>query len=915
MVDTSRQSEETTLPASRISTADKPLPSPPIAQVTSSELRESPRSLIDASEKPLRRNSPSKTQSPGEEWPVLFPTKPTAPATLRMVAASGEAADTVDYSPSTEERYPSLVQADVTLLANPKAVEVQQSSERKSGTANKETRRKPVQSVGSSILNSSLQAKEDATKLDSTTDKKADMSASAAALEKFEGNVSRNFSLPSPDGTASLRARLLSAAEIRDPVEVSREHSEKSWKPDARTSPPEIVNYDDPSYGKSSAEYNQAQNFRPSSRNSGRGRFPIVTQQSRVISNTRITSVTKAKGEKSAELVAVKEPVSKNTARRSSIPVLANKKTRLSQDVFDSEADSPCQAASSKIKAKSVGDASALFQDTPAYDADDEANKRKAASRDEYKTIARQNPFEEDLGRSKTVQILGAAHVRTLSDVPEDSLSVRPLSKTHPEHGATLTISDQASSVIYGGKEVKEESKASAIKESGVGLHRTIVTNELLKGNEPNKPLITTKKLRPLSVYELESSGPSGTSSIKPTPISKGSIVSHPAIRDDDDPFVDNTNSQAHPDTSATTKNPFVEKQPAKEVDTRDYVVRSKVDPNVSMSKSPSTLIGRISLTGRTSPLPDHDGLRRLRAAQKSLQQAQRGSIQSLNPYQGHRQTAGFARPTSSSENRARSPIVQAKTESPKFKRPVTPSGLNHVYPHPPRSSSLTPVEGISGRTAENPKASKQTTLGQTKEYTVTQIKPGESTGEPTQTALGDARGKRASHASGKSMLSMKNLRGLFHKNEAEKKPVKGKREAVEKARIPTTASLQPGNTTTNEAGRRSSRSTSPIPAGLMQSLNQSNHEHEIAETTSLATQILNSARDERSNSKKERLLQMGKVMVDAITSARDAEVAMEQAKIAAEKAEMSYMLTRRSVMDVSRMVKEWKKIMEGGKL
>lgn len=68
--------------ASRVLPSEKPLPSPPLAQVvTGSPIKES-RCLIDASEKPLRRSPPGKPHQE-EEWPVLFPEKPTSPATLR----------------------------------------------------------------------------------------------------------------------------------------------------------------------------------------------------------------------------------------------------------------------------------------------------------------------------------------------------------------------------------------------------------------------------------------------------------------------------------------------------------------------------------------------------------------------------------------------------------------------------------------------------------------------------------------------------------------------------------------------------------------------------------------------------------------------------------------------------------------
>src|SRR5437588_10553244 len=58
---------------------DKPLPSLPVATVRprSPIVR---RSLIDASEKPLRRSlSPSPGVRAHEEWPAILPSRPTSP--------------------------------------------------------------------------------------------------------------------------------------------------------------------------------------------------------------------------------------------------------------------------------------------------------------------------------------------------------------------------------------------------------------------------------------------------------------------------------------------------------------------------------------------------------------------------------------------------------------------------------------------------------------------------------------------------------------------------------------------------------------------------------------------------------------------------------------------------------------------
>jgi len=64
---------------------DKPLPSPPIAHVTTVSPSKQSRSLMDASEKPLRRSPPGKPHQE-EDWPVLIPEKSTTPETLQKMA-------------------------------------------------------------------------------------------------------------------------------------------------------------------------------------------------------------------------------------------------------------------------------------------------------------------------------------------------------------------------------------------------------------------------------------------------------------------------------------------------------------------------------------------------------------------------------------------------------------------------------------------------------------------------------------------------------------------------------------------------------------------------------------------------------------------------------------------------------------
>ena len=822
-----------------------------------------------------------------------------------MIAASREVTNASDYEQRSQERYPALINADIALLANPTSTESQQSFGRK--TTGKETRRKPVNALGIYAVNSAKQTQGNLAEVDASND----MSAAAAALEKFEENGAKHISHSDPNGTASLRARILPDTEVENIVKTSRGYSEYQKKPAVSILDENVVDPRD-----QDLNLKKSQHQRPGfdGHASSRGRFPIAPQQTKSIFRARKFSQNTEHIQRPVELVAIKQPVVKKTNRRSSIPILVKKNGRLSQEPVDGESESPCEVASSKLKVKAAeGDAFAIFEDARAYDGDDEATKTKARSIDDYKAIAEQNPFEESFGGSKTVQVFGVSHNRALSDPLEDISTVRRLSKTHPEHGATLTVSDHASSVIYGEKLFNGESNTSTLESNGNGLHRAVVTNELLKGHAPSNVAITGR-IRPVSIHELESSEPS-TDHTKQTTTSNYASVTGPRNADDEDPFIDRPASQASGGLLATSTD-RLKKIDNNKVITRDSTVVSKVSSRGSTSNPLTPVSAEPPSTGRITPVPDHNGLQRLRTAQQSLQHAQRGSIRSPTPSQGQRQPAGFARPTSSSENRARNSPVQANPEPTKLNRPITPSGLNQVYPYPPRSSSLTPPDAaISGLPSEDLKIKKQnaSTRSQTFKDAKSKLEDSAAIASSPMT-LDESKANRISYASGKSMLSMKSLRGLFHKHDSEKKSSKVTKRISEKVATPisTDIHLQPADV---EARKTKSRSSNHPASNAVQNAAQRTHVSEIAETTSLATQILNSARDERNNAKKERLLQMGKVMVDAITSARDAEVAMEQAKVAAEKAQMSYMLTRKSVMDVSRMVRDWKRVLEGGKL
>ena len=274
--------------------------------------------------------------------------------------------------------------------------------------------------------------------------------------------------------------------------------------------------------------------------------------------------------------------------------------------------------------------------------------------------------------------------------------------------------------------------------------------------------------------------------------------------------------------------------------------------------------------------------------------------------------------------------------DAPAKTLPFTPSQNNGKHSpssgsYPPRSSSRIPHHEFTSKksvasstpTTEKPPPTPPKDLPKENDFRHRQNNLGSLRGhESSQMDLSSLPTKRDSAArdSYKSQASvskgmLSNFRGLFHKRSAENEPLKSGKKSKTKVSItangnpfphisdihpiyrPTLASINRSNAATPRPSMTATPATpsfaSPIPT-------------EVSQTTSLAMQILEDARNERSSPKKERLLELGRIMVDAITQARDAEKAMEEAKHAARKAEVANALCKKSLGEVEKYAKEW---------
>ena len=165
------------------------------------------------------------------------------------------------------------------------------------------------------------------------------------------------------------------------------------------------------------------------------------------------------------------------------------------------------------------------------------------------------------------------------------------------------------------------------------------------------------------------------------------------------------------------------------------------------------------------------------------------------------------------------------------------------------------------------------------------------------------------------------NVRGFFHKRTSEKSlPGLSSKNVVGRSKtsinlkdipFPPVSDVQrlhrPKVSSKNRNVSKAKRGQS-MSMVLDTPILESPRKSELSNNTALAMDILKTARQEPSTPKKERLLELGKIMVNALTQARDAEKAMEEAKQAARKAEISYMLCTSSVSEITKNIQDWRR-------
>lgn len=934
--------------------------------MTTSPLKQN-RSLIDAMEKPLRRSPPGKPHEE-EDWPVLFPDRPTTPGTLRQMTPGRNVglanADKV-YQPA--ERYPRLPSLDyestigVERKAAPKIPSNHQTQRkqvaspnlRKTITGPKHTAQTNKENVRPGTTPMTIAVVPESKSGNSTpkskiTDCPALSNNTSVNIIPDEKPVvgSKPSIEPRQTRTSSLRARISAGSVIKGGSDgTDKVHgitdftapseslgTEKDIKRRSTPKPPGAFPIGpkfsrDSLRGKKPAQF-VAGSRRPTSRGS-------LRSESRASSN--ITQPQPADQSMPDDLMAsIPAPAQQSNAASAledKGPEIAPRKSSI--PVFRQAISNLVTKADNKL----------ISEESKSSDATDAA----ASAHDQFAIF-------EDNKESHPITSLDA-----IQESPHQGYHVRRLSVLSPEIGPTLKISPSADRIIMGtgsDKENDEPKKKSKDKRRALAP-LDVRSSSTEKESTTTKTKCSTQKRPSSSQGLLQSTTRRGVidSEIRAKKVRSAEIGSSPSQK-----------RFSH----LSTKTP---KTSRKDIDTSNndpfFDAQSSIDKRISRLSAPENrsvphenagapaeaewvapVQKHLSLTADSDALLNPCDVQSMMTHEENPTDSVTADILSMLSHedeaQGRRIEATPALATTANNVPVELPAGNAQPAKKNPTRiseptPTTPEPLHTATASsrsgslPPRSSSRTTHPDFIGnkRSPPSPLGNKehvpkefterQNRLGSLRGLTTAQVDFADPVSKRNSTRDSVARESHKSQASiSKGMLS--NIKGLFHKRSADEplasSTKNGKKHKQQKVGItsngspfPPISEIHPVHRPTLSSARRFNANglapKSSLPefsthAPPTPSFN-SPAPSELATTTTMAMQILESARKERSSPRKERLLELGKILVDAITQARDAEKAFEEAKHAARRAEISYELCKRSVSDVKKVVEQWR--------
>lgn len=536
--------------------------------------------------------------------------------------------------------------------------------------------------------------------------------------------------------------------------------------------------------------------------------------------------------------------------------------------------------------------------------------------------------------------------LRAIQESPRQGYQIKRLSILSPENGPTLKIFPSADRLIMGIDPGTENQLSRNILK--INDHCTPLGRTTTEDGEGSRLILKSRLERPASSHDLQQSVSridlltSGSDdrrvksaelnySLSTDHLRPQSVMANASARKcfekfiTDDPFLDIQTTQQlnHADvpSSVTPKTATTHNEGELSIDEESWI-------SPMAKKLRHDLNGRLSSLCSDLPPATHQevvlgGSSKRRELSMTVESGQNIAVVTQTP------------PEQRSNRAEKPPDIFASTPP----RPLVQAVNTFSSAFPPRRSSRTTppdytINRLSQRTPTSPSKvvrcaqseflSRQNQLGAAKGVASSPLDISQPIVHKRDSIARNSNKSQISTSRG--MLS--NIRGLFYKrpSEHDPSPIKSNNKDKQATCIAPNGSpflpiseIHPIHRPTLASANRSAllkgkknlaldstilspgtpSFTSPLPS-------------EISTTTTLAMQLLESARTERSSPRKERALELGTILVEAITQARDAEKAMEEAKQAARRAEVSHALCKKSVGDIAKKVLEWRDEIRG---
>ena len=930
------------------------------------------RTLIDASEKPLRRSPPGKPQEEAEAWPVLYPNRPTTPGTLQQMTPERDGVlATKDNIYQPAERYPRLPSTgtyesnfNVGHKPSPKTVTGPQIQRKQVSSPNLRRVSKDSKNLPSGQEQGRHGAAPSTIKQTGKPDSGLETKrpGSTALFDNANVNIiseqkpavnTKPSNEPRQTRTSSLRARMSAGAAADENSKLNDNKNALGFTDFSAAAEP-LATEKDIKRRSTPKPPGAFPVGRKVSRDSLRGKKPAQF----VAGSRRPSSRGSLRSDSRASSIAVQPRPLEKVVSDATAPVTVVSAGPSLDNVNDVENKGPEIAPrKSSIPVSSIPVVSRTISNVVTH-VDKRLDPGEFKSSDVTDTTAAAHgdfTIFEDIVESHPIPSLDA-----IAESPHQGYHVRRLSALSPEHGPTLKISPSADRIIMGTGSDKENDEPKKSKNKPRILAHPDAgssSKEKLAGLTKTK---NPKQKRPLSSHGLlQSTSRRGTvdSEARSKKVRSAEITPSPSVK------YSSTLSSRTPKTSSkntdtSNEDPFFDAQPS--ID--QQISRLSVPDHPTNSSTNATALkelawvapvqDHLSLTADSDAILHPSDVQSMLTHEENPTESVTADILSMmnqeDEVQGVNLEAtaaqGFTTDNAPVELPADDTLVNEASIRLGEGTPTTPEHANTVAgrPHsgglPPRSSSRTahpdfisnkhsPTSPLGNKELVSKEfTDRQNRLGSLRGHATAQVDFAPPASNRNSTRNSVACESNVSHGSiSKGVLS--NIKGLFHKRSSDEPVKSGKKHKQQKASITSNGSPFPPISEVHPAHRpalssgRHANANGLTPKSSMPSLGthavltppfNSPVPSELATTTTMAMQILESARKERSSPKKERLLELGKILVDALTQARDAERALEEAKQAARKAEVSYELCKRSVSQVQKMVEQWREELKG---